>query len=211
MKTIFLHGLGQTAESWAAVQQNLPSDFESIYVDLGKLVRGEDVTYESIYTKVYIELEKIEPPFAICGLSLGGMIALNYAIDFPNKVSKLILISTQYKIPQVLFSLQNQVFKLLPANFFQKMSFLKEEVLSLTHSMETLDFSNYLRTIKADTLIIYGQKDQPNKAAAYELRQKITTSSLTMIGDVGHEVNKEAPVQLATCIADHLKVSRNDL
>ena len=33
----------------------------------------------------------------LCGLSLGAVLALNYAIDFPKKVNSLILIAPQYE------------------------------------------------------------------------------------------------------------------
>ena len=55
-------------------------------------------------------MEKID----LCGLSLGGILALNYAIDYPNKVEKLVLIGTPYRVPKVMFSIQNIIFKFLP-------------------------------------------------------------------------------------------------
>ena len=39
----------------------------------------------------------------LCGLSLGGILALNYALDFPEKVKTLVLIGTPHKIPKAAF------------------------------------------------------------------------------------------------------------
>ena len=38
----------------------------------------------------------------LCGLSLGAVLALNYAIDFPQRVNSLILIAPQYDMPKFL-------------------------------------------------------------------------------------------------------------
>ena len=35
----------------------------------------------------------------LCGLSLGGVLALNYAIEHPEKIKGMVLIATQYKMP----------------------------------------------------------------------------------------------------------------
>ncbi|MGO4928740.1 alpha/beta fold hydrolase [Fundicoccus sp. Sow4_F4] len=48
------------------------------------------------------------------GISLGGTLALNYAVDFPEAVDSLTLINTQFKMPKVLLSLQNIFFKFIP-------------------------------------------------------------------------------------------------
>jgi len=47
----------------------------------------------------------------LCGLSLGGILALNFALDFPQKVKTLVLIGTPYKVPKVAFSFQNIIFR----------------------------------------------------------------------------------------------------
>lgn len=44
--------------------------------------------------------DKFDEPIDWCGLSLGGVLALNYAIERPDKVKSLVLIATPYMIPK---------------------------------------------------------------------------------------------------------------
>ncbi len=39
----------------------------------------------------------------LCGLSLGGVLALDFVKEYPEKVNSIILIGTPYKIPKALF------------------------------------------------------------------------------------------------------------
>ncbi len=49
--------------------------------------------------------------FNLCGISLGGILALNYVLDFPDKVKSLVLIGISHKVPKVMFSIQNIIFR----------------------------------------------------------------------------------------------------
>ncbi len=53
----------------------------------------------------------IKKNFNLCGISLGGILALNYVLDFPDKVKSLVLIGISHKVPKVMFSIQNIIFR----------------------------------------------------------------------------------------------------
>ena len=57
-------------------------------------------------------------PVHLCGLSLGGILALDYALDHPENVKTLVLIGTPHKVPKFAFALQNVVFRFLPKSAF---------------------------------------------------------------------------------------------
>ncbi|MEG0711619.1 MAG: acyl-CoA thioester hydrolase/BAAT C-terminal domain-containing protein [Niameybacter sp.] len=140
----------------------------------------------------------------LCGLSLGGILALNYTIDNPSKVKSLILIGGQYKMPKLILSFQNVIFKCLPNKVFAKMGLSKNQIIQLTKSMLDLDFSTQIADVVCPTMIIYGEKDKANKKAAQELASAISEAQLEMIEGAGHEVNTQAPTQLGHIISKYV-------
>ena len=55
------------------------------------------------------ECDKENEEIVLCGLSLGAVLTLNYAIDHPDKVKALVLIAAQYKMPKKLLFEQFQL------------------------------------------------------------------------------------------------------
>jgi pimeloyl-ACP methyl ester carboxylesterase len=206
-KIVFLHGLGQDSTSWNDVDSDLHSNIERIYIDLPKVVKNKKVTYQKMYEEICNILDNIESPFSICGLSLGGMLGLEYAIEHPKKISNLILIGTQYKIPKMLFSFQNLVFHILPTKFFEEMHFSKRDILAITKSMKYIDYTNHLTNLYVQTLVIYGEKDTANKKAAKFLAKSIPNSKLMSIKNAGHEINMETPKILADSLSKYVSNS----
>ena len=72
MKLVFLHGLGQSAESWKAVR-NLLTDYPSEAIEL--FPSGVS-SYQKAKERVYQHLAQETEPFALIGLSLGAALAL---------------------------------------------------------------------------------------------------------------------------------------
>lgn len=85
MKRIFLHGLGQTYTSWDKVLCILDDNEKSLCVDLADLIKDRNVTYDNMYRAFSEVCDKQSEQIDLCGLSLGGVLALNYAIDNPKK------------------------------------------------------------------------------------------------------------------------------
>lgn len=195
IKTIFLHGLGQTAQSWDKTLSMLPDNRNVDCVELSQLLEG-NVTYDNLYRN-FVEYCKDFPKVHLCGLSLGAVVALHYAIDYPEKVQSLILIAGQYKMPKALLKFQNILFRLMPEKAFGSMGFKKEEVISLTKSMMTLDFEQQLQNIHCNVLLICGEKDHANRKAAQVMEKCMPKAELHIIKGAGHEVNVERPWQLA--------------
>ena len=125
---------------------------------------------------------------------------MNYAIDYPDKVEKLILIGTPYKVPKIMFSIQNIIFRFLPKSMFENMAFGKKDTFILGNSMRKLDFSNKVKEITCSTLIICGQKDSANIKSAYYLSENIKNATLKIIENTGHIVNEENPKELSKLI-----------
>ena len=146
---------------------------------------------------------KIDGPVHLCGISLGGILALNYALDFPEKVKTLILIGTPYKVPKAAFAFQNMIFRFLPESVFENMAFNKKDTFILGNSMKNLDFSGKVQNIKCPALIICGKKDNANMKSACFLEQNMKNAELKIIENAGHVVNEESPEALAKILDDY--------
>lgn len=197
MKQIYIHGLGQTPESWNKVIERLEPVEPKMCLDLAKLVRGQEITYQNLYSAFSAVCDAIEEPIILCGLSLGGILALNYAMEHPEKVKALVLIATQFKMPKKLLKFQNVVFRFMPKSMFRQMGFGKSDFLKLCSTMMELDFSDSIHNISCPTLVIYGEKDSANKSASIELADILPNAELQVLNGIGHEANREAPERLA--------------
>ena len=96
MKTVFLHGLGQTAQDWKEVVQQLSiSD-----VDCPELFSSteDEISYSQILGDLEQRYSEVKEPLRICGLSLGALLAIDFAIRHEEKVDSLVLIGAQYKV-----------------------------------------------------------------------------------------------------------------
>lgn len=140
---------------------------------------------------------EIKEPINLCGLSLGGVMALNYAVEHQEKVNSLVLIAAQYKMPENLLRFQNIIFRFMPQFMFKQMGFGKADFIKLCKTMMELDFSSSLKNISCPVLVVCGEKDKANKKAATELADIIENARLHIIKGSEHEVNIDAPDKLA--------------
>lgn len=78
MRTVFLHGLGQTASDWnetIRLAHCLDADCPEIFS-----FAESDMTYSQILKGFEKRYARETKPFCICGLSLGATLALDYGI-----------------------------------------------------------------------------------------------------------------------------------
>ncbi|QPK94694.1 alpha/beta fold hydrolase [Actinomyces sp. zg-332] len=205
MRNIFIHGLGQDSKSWNEVRDNLlTTNIEYIDFTANDTVLDYSVLYENLKEVCAKDDSKIN----LVGLSLGGVLALNYAIDFPNKVNSIVIVNGQYKMPRFLLKLQSVIFKFLPATKFSKTGFSKENFINILKSMENINFTNDLSKVETKSLIIFGEKDTFNKKAAKEMNSILLNSTLVMIEKAGHVINEENPRKLAEVINHFYKENK---
>lgn len=194
---VFLHGLGQTPESWKATIAQLPG--ESLCANLPQLLAGKEPTYANLYQAFVQWCEGADQPIDLCGLSLGGVLAMNYAIEHPEKVGRLALIAAPFQMPKKLLRFQNLLFRLMPKRTFDSTGFSKAAFLQLCKTMMSIDFSGELSRITCPTLILCGENDKPNRTACDQLANRLGTE-LRLVPRAGHEVNIDAPEALAALL-----------
>ncbi len=202
---VLIHGSGHKADSWNKVITYLNNDKDLLCPNLSEILNGKEASYDNLYNSFAEYCNKIEEKIDLCGLSLGGILVLNYAIDYPDKVEKLVLIGTPHKVPKVMFSIQNIIFKFLPKKIFNTMAFNKKDTFILGKTMKDLDFSNRLQNIKCPTLVICGEKDNANLKSAHYLAENIENAKLEIMKNTGHIINEENPEELAKLLIEFLK------
>jgi esterase len=92
---IILHGLFGSADNWFSIAKELESDFTLYLIDLrnhGDSPHSDEWDYDVMAKDIneFIEDQKIEAAF-LMGHSMGGKTAMNFAMKYPEKVSKLIV------------------------------------------------------------------------------------------------------------------------
>ena len=202
MKYMFLHGLGQAPSDWESTIKRLDLGTEIYCPDLSDWLSGKEASYLNLYHVLESYCEQQEEPLHLCGLSLGGILALHYALEHAKRVASLVLIGTQYVMPKRLLKFQNMIFHLMPNKSFRKIGFGKNDFINLSKSMMDLDFQKDLVKLNCRVLVLCGEKDKVNMSAAIALKQQINYAKLGIIPHAGHEVNKDNPVELGKILSD---------
>ena len=201
---IFVHGSGHKATSWEKTISYMTNNEDIVCPNLSSILwEGKEASYENLYSSFVKYCNEFDGQIHLCGLSLGGILALNFALDFPQKVKTLVLIGTPYKVPKVAFSFQNIIFRFLPKSIFETMAFDKKNTFALGDTMKNLDFSDRVKNIKCPTLILCGKKDSANMKSADYLSQSIRSAELKIIENTGHVVNEENPKALADILNEY--------
>ena len=187
MKTILIHGLGQTAGAWNKTTELLPQE-DVLCPELSAFIGGG--SYGELYSGFSRYL---------------AVLALNYAADRPGSVRGLALAAPQFRMPKALLRFQGAVFRLMPEKSFAGSGLTKKQMISLTGDMARLDFTPSLARIECPVSIACGERDKANISAARELESILPQARLTVIRGAGHEINTEAPGETARFIIQALR------
>ena len=194
MKLVFLHGLGQSAESWKEVR-NLLTDYPSEAIEL--FPSGVS-SYQKAKERVYQYLAQETEPFILVGLSLGAALALELSsYDLPN-LRALVLSGCPLKLAgNILFYVQLLIFKLLPKRVFEKQGADKTFIIGISKELKTLDLTDIAGICPYPTLLICGRKDKPNLSSMRSLHKLISESQFQIIPSGPHILNEAKPEEFA--------------
>ena len=203
MKLIFLHGLGQSAESWKEVQELL-ADYPSEALDL---FPTGITSYQEAKERIYQHLSEETEPFVLIGLSLGAALTLELSsYDLPN-LQALVLSGCPLKLAgNIPFYIQLLIFKLLPKRVFEKQGADKALMVGVSEELKTLDLTDISRTCPYPTLLICGSKDKPNLSSMRSLHKLISESQFQIIPDGPHVLNRAKPKEFAAITRSFLEL-----
>lgn len=206
MRNILIHGLGQNNQSWNNTVIYLKKNgIDTICPNLFEIINNTLVNYKNLYEAFSNFCNNQEEKVNLCGLSLGGILALDFVKEYPEKVNSIILIGTPYKISKAIFKVQSLIFKIMPKEKFEKMGCSKREFIALVNSMSNLNIAKDLKKIKCKSLILCGVKDNVNIEGAKLLNNSIKNSEFKVISNSSHEVNIDNPKELSNIIYDFWK------
>ena len=203
MKLIFLHGLGQSAESWKEVQ-NLLTDYPSEAIEL---FSSEVNSYQKVKDRVYQHLAQETEPFVLVGLSLGAALALELSsYDLPN-LQALVLSGCPLKLAgNIPFYIQLLIFKLLPKRTFEKQGADKSLLVGVSEELKTLDLREIAKNCPYPTLLICGSQDKPNLSSMKAIQELMPNSQFQIIPDGPHVLNRVKPKEFAEITRSFLEL-----
>ena len=195
-----LHGLGQGPSSWDGVREALPPHLPVVCPSLGEWLAGREAVYADLFRGWEAYASRLDGPLVLCGLSLGGVLALDYTLRHPERVAALALIATPIAMPKTLLTVQNLLFRLLPSSAFAGMGLAKKQALSLCRSMKELDFRRQVGSLSCPVAAICGERDRTNRPAAQELARRVSHARLILLEGAGHEANSDNPLRLGEAL-----------
>ena len=203
MKLVFLHGLGQSAESWKEVR-NLLTDYPSEAIELFPSTVSN---YQQAKERVYQHLAQETEPFILVGLSLGAALALELSsYDLPN-LRALVLSGCPLKLAgNIPFYIQLLIFKLLPKRTFEKQGADKSLLVGVSEELKTLDLRESAKNCPYPALLICGSQDKPNLSSMKALHRLLTNSQFQIIPDGPHVLNRAKPKEFAEQIKPFLEL-----
>ncbi len=223
-QVLYIHGSGYTQDSFA---QQVAAFAGSDAVSLPGHPGGEALeSVEEIasWFARYVDWKHAGRAVAV-GHSLGGAVALRWALDFPEQVAGLVLIGTGSRL-----RVSPKIFEMLDERWPACIATLADLALSPGASAalharvrdwhelvglestwrdytacDKFDVMHELGTLRAPTLIIVGSEDQltPPKYSAY-LHDRIVGSTLAVIEGAGHIVMAEHPAEVNAAIGKFL-------
>jgi pimeloyl-[acyl-carrier protein] methyl ester esterase len=92
---VLLHGWGMNGDVWEGVLPALAKDYRVTTVDLPGHGRSVDVLGDYSLADLARQVVDVMPEQAcLVGWSLGGMVATQIALDFPQRLNKLVLVAS---------------------------------------------------------------------------------------------------------------------
>ncbi|NMD46435.1 MAG: alpha/beta fold hydrolase [Propionibacterium sp.] len=192
---VFLHGLGQTPQSWQDQITALPAGTRAVAPWLEGLRPGRpaDFDLEKAADAVLAQLNRFGVDrAALTGSGLGAAVAIAAAGRSPDAVSHLVLSDPMPRTPRLAGALQRLAVRAMPAGRLADAGLDRSRMIELMKVASGIDVRRWLAAVTARTLVVAGS--QPAiVAAARELADGIPEARLETVPEAGAFVPQEAP------------------
>ena len=220
---VFVHGLSDNLAYWEFLASNLRHDYRVVRFDLrghGQTELGDDEISIGTYVEdlhdllINLNIDKIN----LIGFSMGGAVALEFTVRYPEIVSSLVLMSSFYQVDDPLENVFNQLKDALKISFNEfydlilpmivcpdfieknkaEIEMLREiasksanvpAYIQAIDACLNFDIGDELSNIDVSTLILAGKYDEIISLKSQEaLQAKIRNSRLIVFDDVRHNL-----------------------
>lgn len=235
---LLLHALGVSLEMWDDQMKAFSERYEIIRFDARGLGHStiadpeEEATMDLLARDALAVLDACGVDRAhVCGLSLGGMIAMHLAAHMPERVAKIVLCNTTPYMPPrenwetrietvraqgVEPLIEGTLGRWFTPEFREAHPDKVEKIRSLLHqaspsgyaaccaAIRDMDLREPIRRIAAETLVIGGAKDSGTPPAQAELIASSIPRASVVILDAAHLSNVERPDEFTATVVDFL-------
>jgi len=233
---VFIHGLGGTHAMWLYQVPEFCSHFPVIVLDLRN--HGESSRIDADFgvadmAKDVVRLLRVlgVESAHLVGLSLGGMVALQLALDYPMAVAGLVLADTMPGLPPELAAMGREAIAFIENNPMRAVAqaritnafspavdpdvrdyFIDQVALNDKRAYVRaaragfgFDVRNRLADVKRPTLVVVGEHDAVTPPALSEqLAAGIPGARLARLAGAGHISNIERPREFNAAVLDFL-------
>ena len=222
MRLVMVHGSGQNELTYYYQKARFP---EVDAINLPGHPDGEPLDSISGYVDWLREyaLDRGYPPFVLFGHSMGGAIALDYALRFPQDLAGLVLIGTGGRLrvhpdylnrclndaqwrseaPAYYEAINSELAPQLAARALQSGPMVEHNDLS---ACDQFDVMERIKEIDLPSLVIVGQDDvmTPVRYAEY-LGRELKNAEVVVVPNSGHFVTLEQPEAVNAAVAQFLE------
>lgn len=220
---VFIHGLSDNLLYWEILANSLKDDFQILRFDLrghgDSELGNDDITLDTYVDDLFdllgeLKIDKVN----LIGFSLGGAIALDFAVKHPRMVSSLVIMSSFAKTEDYLKNILNNL-KMALKNSFEEFydlilpkvlcpQVIEENISELELIKEVsaqnanvegiikavdvcmdIDIEDNLSEIDVPTLILSGKYDEMSLLSFQEsIHDKIKNSQMVVFDNVKHNL-----------------------
>jgi len=190
---LLIHGWGMHGGMWGSVAEKLAQHFHVMAVDLpghgyskGKNVgwversdthhvpniNGDGYRYAQPILRDIVDMlsAQFDQPLAVCGWSLGGQVALRWALRHPQQVERLVMVASTpcfVRLTDWKFALSVEILEEFAANLQQNYTLTLKRFLSL--QMRGSEQEREMLAVLRDDLFSRGEPDLPALQAGLEI------------------------------------------
>lgn len=204
---VLLHGLGQTPQVWQDQVPQLPPGWRAAAPWLRGLKPTDQTTFTLAGACAGVDAELVQhgvPAAHLCGISVGAMVALQYAVESPAQVRRLVLVTPQVRPPRSMLWLQRQALKVASSRRLATQGIDKARMQQALQVLTDADFSDRLPSVTAPTLVVCGADDRANLPAARLVADQIPNAELMIIPRSGQQPNVENPEEFNKTVFEFL-------
>ncbi len=223
MPLVFIHGLSDSLLYWEFLASHLKRDYQIIRMDLrghGESYLGNDEVNIDLYVSDLknllddLNLDKVD----LIGFSLGGAVALDFSLKYPENVSSLVLMSSFSKSDEYLTNIFTQFKDALKNSFedfydlilpmvlcpeviddnrealdqireFASKTANTDAYIKAVDACMEFDVDDSLSKIEVPTLVMSGKYDEISLLTSQrQLQKKIKNSELIVFDNVKHNL-----------------------